>query len=296
MRKLTCLIFSISVMFTCYSIEGANFTFHQALEFFNKAKLGMPNQENDGQVPTLNKKGASSPQFDYATLQFLNFGKGKRLLEIGGAYGNVMLEALRHDPKTVYHLNDLDQRHLSIAAFRLQEKIEQRHICLDGLENVRFIYGDITQSTWEVKQPYDAILMARVIHFLSPQQIKNALSNLYKSLKPGGRIYIIALSPYVKPYELFIPEYERRLKKGSPYPGFVQNLKKYVKQGANPQNQLKTISGGQFMFMDTIVLPRLFKAAGFKIIECEFKPLSYSSATWELDGRENVILVAERPE
>jgi SAM-dependent methyltransferase len=274
---------------------AATFTFHQALESFYKSKPNIPAPENDGRMPTLNKKGATSPNFDYVTLEFLKFAENKRVLEIGGAYGNVMLEALHRNSSTIYHLNDLEERHLTIAAFRLQEKIDRREICMNGLENVQFIYGDITQPSWKVKEPYDAILMARVIHFLNPKQIQQALSNLYTSLKPGGRVFIIALTPYVNRYQSFIPKYEKRLKSGEPYPGYVTDLRKYVNKDVTTQNQINSISDGSFMFLDDIVLLRLFTNAGFKVLECALKPLSYYSPSWALDGRENVILIAEKP-
>lgn len=277
------------------AFSAATFTFHQALESFYKSKPKIPAPESDGRTPTLNKKGATSPAPDYVTLEFLKFAKNKRVLEIGGAYGNVMLEALRRNSSTIYHLNDLEERHLTIAAFRLQEKIEQREICMSGLGNVQFIYGDITQPSWKVKEPYDAILMARVIHFLNPEQIQNALTNLYASLKSGGRIYIVALTPYVNRYKSFIPEYEKRLKAGDPYPGYVTDLRKYANKDVTTANQIKGISDGSFMFLDDVVLSRLFTKAGFKILECTLKPLSYNSVAWALDGRENVILIAEKP-
>lgn len=292
----TIIKFIIMLALTLPNIfSAATFTFHQALESFYKSKLSIPKPESDGRTQTLNKKGATSPGFDYATLAFLDFAKNKRVLEIGGAYGNVMLEALRRSSSTTYHLNDLDERHLSIAAYRLQKKIEQQTICTTGLENVEFIYGDITTSSWKVKEQYDAILMARVIHFLTPEQIQQALTNLHASLKSGGRIFITSITPYVKRYKAFIPEYHRRLAAGDPYPGFVTNLRQYLNKEDTPQHQIANISEGHFMFLDEVVLSRLFTDAGFKVLECSFKPLSYKSNSWALDGRENVILIAEKP-
>jgi protein-L-isoaspartate O-methyltransferase len=275
---------------------AATFTFHQALEgFYKKSKPTMPQAESDGRTPTLNKKGAISPTLDYATLSFLDFAHNKRVLEIGGAYGNVMLEALKQDSSTVYHLNDLDERHLGIAAFRLQEKIDQRQICVAGLGNVQFIYGDITQTTWKVDKPYDAILMTNVMRFLTPTQIEHSFKNLFESLASGGRIFISATTPYVNRFKSFIPEYQRRLKQGDPYPGFLKNMSEYDSRLHTSPNQLNSTPDGHFMFLDDAILTRFCKNAGFKVLECTFKPLSYSSEMWELDGRETVILIAEKP-
>jgi SAM-dependent methyltransferase len=295
MSKFIVTFFAILAL-TAPSTFAATFTFHQALEtFYKKAKPSMPEAESDGRTPTLNKKGATSPTLDYVTLSFLEFAKNKRVLEIGGAYGNVMLEALHRNSSTIYHLNDLDERHLGIAAFRLQEKIDQRKICMEGLGNVQFIYGDVTQSTWDVKQPYDAVLMANVMRFLTPAQIEHALSNLFASLKPGGRIFIIAMTPYVKRYKSFIPEYQKRLQSGTTNPGFVKNISQYTSADDTTQNQINTITGGSIMLLDDVSLTNLATKAGFKVLECSYKPLNYKSESWELDGRENVILIGERP-
>lgn len=286
---------AIMCLITLSAAQGAaTFTFQQALETFHKSKVDLPQPEKDGRTQTLNRKGAAAPGFDYTTKKFLAFASGKSVLEIGGAYGNVMLEALKQNPKTIYHLNDLDQRHLCIAAFRLQSKIETKEICLDGIENVNFIYGDITQPSWSTGQ-YDAVLMSRVIHFLTPQQIEQTLTNLCNSLKPKGRIYITALTPYVNRYKPFIAEYERRVKEGKPYPGFVDSLRKYLNKDAATPSQIEKISDGHFTFLDVTVLSRVATAAGFKVLECSFQPLSYKSGSWVLDGRENVILIAEKP-
>lgn len=273
---------------------AATFTFQQALDAFHKSQVALPDPEKDGRRQTLNRKGATAPGIDYTTRKFLSFAAGKKALEIGGAYGNVMLRALKENHKTVYHLNDLDQRHLCIAAFRLQSKIEKKEICLDGIENVNFIYGDVTQASWSTSH-YDAILMSRVIHFLTPDQINQTLKNLFNSLKSKGRIYITSLTPYNNRYKPFIPDYEQRVKGGDPYPGFVGSLRKYLNPEAATPSQIQKISDGHFNFLDVDVLTRVAKSAGFKVLECSFKPLSYKSGSWILDGRENVILIAEKP-
>lgn len=288
--------FSWMLALTISSTFAATFTFHQALEtFYKKSQPSMPEAGSDGHTPTLNQKGATTPTLDYVTLSFLEFAQNKRVLEVGGAYGNVMLEALHQNSSTIYHLNDLDERHLGIAAFRLQEKIDQRKICMAGLGNVQFIYGDITQPSWKVNQTYDAILMANVMRFLTPTQIDQAFSNLFTSLKSRGRIFIIAMTPYVKRYKSFVPEYERRLKDGISNPGFVKNIRQYANEESSSQDQLNTIADGHFMFLDEVTLSNLAKRAGFKVLECRFTPLSYKSESWQLDGRETVILIAEKP-
>ncbi len=283
-------------LFSITANEAAStFTFNQALDAFYKQKLTLPKTDKDGRSVTLNNKGAAAPKFDDATLSFLEFGQGKKVLEIGGAYGNVMLEAMHRDSNTEYHLNDLDSRHLSIAAYRLQSKLDQRKICLEGVEHIQFIYGDITQPNWKSHETYDAILIARVLHFLDPKEMNIALKNIYKSLKPGGRVFIITLTPYVNRYKSFIPEFEKRLKAGETYPGYVPSLHPYANPEVTTTEQLRNITIEQFMFLNDTVLHRIFSNAGFNVLESRHTPLRYTSETWQLDGRENVILIAEKP-
>lgn len=118
-----------------------------------------------------------------------------------------MIEAFKRFPGTVYHLNDLDQRHLFIAAQELTKELPSFNS-----DNVKYLEGDI--KSLELKDQYDAILMARVLHFFSPDAVKQTVETLFNSLKPGGRIYIVAITPYVKRYQRFIPEYEHRRGKG----------------------------------------------------------------------------------
>lgn len=283
-------------LITVTSMQGAStFTFNQALDAFHKQKLKLPKQDKDGRSETLNNKGAAAPKFDDATLAFLDFGEGKKVLEIGGAYGNVMLEAMHRNPKTTYHLNDLDSRHLSIAAYRLQSKLDQKKIKLDGVQHIQFIYGDITQPKWKPNEEYDAILIARVLHFLNPEQMDRALSNIYRSLKPGGRVFIITITPYVNRYKAFIPEFEKRLKAGQKYPGYIKSLHPYANPEVTSEEQLQNIMAEEFMFLNDKVLRRIFRKHGFSVLEARHTPLRYTSKTWQLDGRENVILIAEKP-
>jgi len=87
-------------------------------EAVTKAKqygLKLPSSERDGRILTLNQKGVMAPTFDLIIQDFLKDIQGKKVLEIGAAYGNVLLEGLKKEC-THYTVNDLDLRHLMIAA------------------------------------------------------------------------------------------------------------------------------------------------------------------------------------
>lgn len=280
-------IMILSISAVSYAFEEINF--NDAINQYENLDIKMPESEPDGRTQTLNKKGATSPLLDNATLSFIEFGKNKKVLEVGGAYGLVMSKMLKQYPDTTYHINDLDKRHLLIAANYLKNQEISEKI----LKNkTSFIVGDSAEMHYE--NEYDAILVARVLHFMNPDELNKTVNNLYNALKPGGRVYVIAITPYVKRYRNFIEEYEKRVARKEEYPGFVRSLNDWLNEDAISINQKKQISSKPFMFLDDKVLSRLFDERGFSVIECKTQGLKYKSDSWSLDGRENVILIAEK--
>lgn len=274
-------------------VYAKQYSQEEAISLFLTHKLQQPAPEKDGRIQTLNEKGAMSPMLDEATLQFIEQGANKKVLEIGGAYGKVMVEMLKKYPETEYTLNDLDERHLFIAANNLAH-VAQADLVKKRFNNrIQYVSGDIAASDFPVNEQYDAILIARVMHFFSPEQTAIVMKNLSKLLKPQGRIYVIAITPYVKRYQAFIPEYEKRLANNEPYPGYVLSLSDWLNVAATSNSQQAVISKDPFMFLDTHVLTRVFSEAGLKVITCKTVPLRFYSDSWSLDGRENVILIAE---
>ena len=265
-----------------YSLEEAN-------NKFIEQKLSIPQAEDDGRIQTLNKKGAIIPFLDESTTEFVKDAKGKKVLEIGGGYGKVMIETLLKNSSVTYDINDLDERHLFIAANILNSSKIKQSI----KEKVKFISGDISKKL-NISYKYDAILIARVLHFFSPIQLDSAIQNIYDLLTPGGKVYIVAITPYVKRYESFIPIYEHRLKENTQFPGYVENLRDWVNKDSTSLDQLNAIDNVHFMFLDVSVLTNLFAKHNFKIIKCQTTGLGFTSASWSLDGRENVILIAQK--
>jgi SAM-dependent methyltransferase len=278
------------------------FTYVEALAKCDELNLKPQTPEADGRIQTLNKKGAVTAKPDYATLEFLKYAKGKSVLEIGGAYGSVMLTALHQSKDTKYTLSDLDERHLFIASKRLAEEIQESKLSSgskldsDSTNQVQFIQADITKAQ-DINNigTYEAILVGRVLHYLTPEQLEMTVKHLFLLLKPAGRVFIVAITPYVKRYENFIPEYERRVAAGEANPGFVQSLRAYLNSNVTTQEQRDNIADEPFFFLDDKVLRSAFENNGFRVIECKMMPLSYKSTSWELDKRENVILIAEKP-
>jgi ubiquinone/menaquinone biosynthesis C-methylase UbiE len=283
---VSCLSLFLTLLSPAY-VQGLSF--QSILKKYDNTALELPTAQTDGRIQTLNRKGATSPYLDYATQAFIEFSGNKKVLEVGGAYGLVMSEVFKRFPKTTYHLNDLDGRHLYLAARYLRDQKIAPQVLKD---QTLFIPGNIVDM--DIKDKYDAILVARVLHFMNPEDLNKAIENMYRALRSGGRVYVVAITPYVKRYQSFIPEYHKRLKQGIEYPGYVRSLYDWIDEESTSSDQKKQISDQPFMFLDDAVLRRLLTQAGFKMIECKTQDLGYPSDAWCLDGRENVVAIAEK--
>ncbi|MEI6188362.1 MAG: class I SAM-dependent methyltransferase [Alphaproteobacteria bacterium] len=286
----------LSVLIACFiNINHAAFTYDQALANCDKLNLNIQKPDSDGCIQTLNKKGEVSEVFDYAMRKFLIFSKGKRVLEIGGCYGDVMLLALKKSEATKYVLSDLDERHLFIAAKCLYEKIKQNWLDPKSSNQVEFVQADITNTLHIQKLgQYDVIYVGNVFHLLTPEQFELAVKNLSLLLKPKGQIYVTAFSPYLKPYKDFIPEYKKSVKTGKKYPGFIKYLGDYVNIDGSIPLSIKNMLGDPFFSLDVKTLRGTFQDNGFKVLECKYVPFSRKSRLWSYDGREYVIIIAEK--
>ena len=252
-------------------------------------KLTMPIPDPDGRIQTLNKKGAMSPQLDQISKKFVEDAAqpGHIVLEIGAGYGLACLEALQKGAEN-YTVNDMDARHLKILALNLKK------LNPDYLKNIHLMCGSFPDELNLLLNTYDAILMARVLHFMTPDQLKWALKTAYERLKPGGKIYAVMLSPYVRGYKSFIPEFENRIRLKHPNPGYVENLLDFADKTLIPASALKNMEK-TFFFFDKFTAETYFKAAGFDIETNLEMPLAYASKIWQLDGRENIGVIAKKP-
>jgi SAM-dependent methyltransferase len=288
------LAFILLWVFQCQALHAQQYSHQEALELCFSKNLSMPSPESDGRIQTLNEFGSMAPVFDPATLQFIQYSVGKKVLEIGAAYGKVMTEILSQNPSTEYHINDLDERHLFLAAKNLSIALDNQDPTHKISPTIKYIVGDLVHKDFRISDQYDAVLIARVMHFFNPEKMDIAISRIAKSLKPKGRVYVVAITPYVKRYQSFIPVYEKRLANNEAYPGYVESLKDWLNVKVTTQAQQASINKEPFMFLDDRVLRRAFSKFGFNILECKTVPIDYKSESWALDGRENVILIAEK--
>jgi hypothetical protein len=238
----------------------------------------IPEYDAAGRVPTLNKMGWMHPKIDNITAKFLEYcrqHKGVKVLEIGAAYGYASKAALKEG--ALVWINDLDERHLQI----FKEDIKEKEL----LSKVTLLPGDFPDAIKLSPNSFDAILAVRVFHFFEPNKLERAAAETYKYLKKGGRVYIVAETPYLKNWAGYIPVYESKKSKGDPYPGYFTNLSDYNKTNA------KNLPNA-FNFLDPDVLTRVYTKAGFKVELATFLDRQDFPENMKLDGRESVGFIA----
>jgi len=135
------------------------------------------------------------------------------VLEIGSGFGNVPLEFLKRGVAK-YTAMDTEKQHLAILAKKVHNEFGKD-------ERVLFLHGHAPRDLPKLVAAYDAILIDKVLHFLTPSEIESFFSWAKTALKKGGRLYITTVSAYSKIYaEKVLPVYLQNVKENIPYPGY----------------------------------------------------------------------------
>ncbi|WP_143264439.1 methyltransferase [Amycolatopsis kentuckyensis] len=107
----------------------------------------------------------------------LTFPPGATVVDVGGGYGGLLLEALRADPSLKGVLFDLGDH--VVAGHRLGELGD------DGRWEL------ITGDFFEACPPADVYLLKHIIHDWNDEQCVRILRNCRRALSPGGRIIVL---------------------------------------------------------------------------------------------------------
>lgn len=257
-----------------------------------KENLHVPPVQKDGSYQSLNKKGAAFSQLTMITEDFIEYasqGK-KRVLQLDATFGHITCKALK---KGIHEFiaTDSDIRHLAIVAKRLKSKK-----CLAHNQSLKLFHGTFPDSFKDFADDrFDAVLLNRVIHFLTPAETTHTLKEVFRILKPGGRVFIVAITPYVKRFETFIPLYKQRLLLNQRYPGYVKNLKYFANPEVTTPKQMAQMHDKPFMFFDAQLMHRVLSESGLIVEKVIEFPIAANASIWHLDGRELVGASAKKP-
>jgi SAM-dependent methyltransferase len=224
-------------------------------------------------------------QYSKAFIKFVNklAKHDVKVLEIGAGFGAATLQVLSTGA-TVY-CNDIDPKNLAVIKKKSLELSTTQFI---KEENLNLLPAEFPKELVCLPKGYfDAILISRVLHFLPGEKIEQSLQQISEYLKPNGKLFIVCETPFLKNWESFIPEYNRRVENGSYWPGEISNPMDFEKSG-------RADSLPSFVhWLTKDILERSLKKSNFLI-----EDLSYIDRTNQFpkdllwDGRESVGAVA----
>lgn len=236
-----------------------------------------PEAEPNGFIKTLNNMGYMTSVLDEYSKEFVRFSHTKSgpVLDIGAAYGLATQEALKGGAKVI--ANDIDDRHLQILWNEVTDEVRAR---------LTLLSGDMSNLQIE-SESLSAVLVCRVLHFFSGEKIEQAAQKIYDWLGQGGRVYIVAETPYLRNFQNFIPIYESRKAERCLWPGFIEDVMKFAPdRGAFLPKQMH--------LLDSEVLRRVFERAGFRTLKCETMARKDFPIDIQWDGRESVGYIGEK--
>jgi len=156
---------------------------------------------------------------------------GGKVLEIGAAFGAATLAAIAKGA-TVF-CNDIDAHNLAVVRKRYLETQQSRIDSLSGDDHkLILVPGALPDELASLPENFfDAILICRVLHFFSGAQIEKSLALLSNLLTPGGKLYIVCETPFLKNWQRFLPEFKHRSERGIEWPGEIHNPAEFESSG-----------------------------------------------------------------
>lgn len=212
--------------------------------------------------------------------------KALNILEIGAAFGVVSLELL--SPNVTNYCNDIEASNLAVIHNRYNLKYNANSEISGDYKDTIFLPGAFPEElTFLPCDYFDAILISRVLHFFSGEQIVKSLNLLKKLLRRKGKLFIICETPYMKNWSSFIEIYKRRVLEGCEWPGEIREPNVFETSG-----RAKNLPHLVHWFTPE-VLNNALTQVGFKIEKSSFfSREGQFPDDLLLDGRESVGIIA----
>jgi SAM-dependent methyltransferase len=221
----------------------------------NSPKRERPETVYGGLVPTLNHRGFMSATIDHYSSRFADFAGtiADEVLDMGCAYGVATRAALERGARVM--ACDMESGHLEILEVDMPAELKRR---------LRTRVGSLPEVDF-AEESFGAILCSRVLHFLLGDEIRLALANMHRWLKPGGKIFLVADTPYTGFWQSTAVDYEKRKAAGDLWPGLIKDIAPLLGNGAVPDGMLPYLNP-----MDPDILSRECTRAGFVVEEARF--------------------------
>jgi DNA-binding transcriptional MerR regulator/predicted SAM-dependent methyltransferase len=248
---------------TIQHLRGKRIMKCEELYFGFDKKIDLPELLEGNKSPALNGTGYVYYTISPVGEDFLRDIKdgpaaGKNVIDIGAGYSNVPIEALKLGVSK-YIANDISEEYLYLLVQRAKEVISEK-----ALNNLMLIHGKAPHDLPLGANAYDAILAEKVMHFMTPSDIKAFLAWTHESLKPGGKIYVTVSSPYAKRYSGMLEEYHRRVATGEAFPGHFTNMMNTINKSAENYSEF-TIPNEMLLFSRKDLV-QLFENSGMQVV------------------------------
>lgn len=239
----------------------------------------IPEQE-DALIVTLNKMGYMNTESEFYNDAFVDFSAQcpHPCLEVGTAYGRTAIAALKKGATII--ANDLSAGHLEVVLQNTPEHLRK---------NLTLVPGAFPEVLSIEENSLGAVLSSRMLNFLEPDTLPEAIEKVFKWLKPGGKFFILVSSPYMGNFKEFVPHYLKARAEKKQWPGLLEDMAAY-----NPGRAQDLPSFMNLLDIEDIAL--LLVKAGFYIENIGYSAVSsrYPDDV-KFDGREHVGAIAFKP-
>jgi polyketide synthase PksJ len=201
-------------------------------------------------VPVLNKQGYVRTTDNEYSKAFINEAANTKmpLLEIGCAFGNIVNEVLKVGGKIT--ACDIEENHLEILIRECPKKY---------LKNLYVYPASFPLEVDFPAETFNAVLAARVLHFLDGKTLEAGFDKIHKWLKPNGKFYFTALSIH-KSYivDKFLSKYKENITNGIRWAGEIENQHLFAPQHKDHAPEFIQV-------FDVPQLEKIMPEFGFKI-------------------------------
>lgn len=238
-----------------------------------------PKPVEDGLIPTDDRMGVMTEELSPAAQAFTDAAAraARPLLEVGAAFGNATLPALRAGATVI--ANDLSASELGVLASAAPAEDRKRLVLLPARFPEQVRLGEASLS---------GVLAALVLHFLDGPAVELAFRNVQSWLEPGAAFYVAVMTPSLSFYRQLRPEYERRARAGERWPGL------FDPRTVAPPDWKDRLPSMVHLF-EADVLRRCAEEAGFSVERLDYYCYQRMADRHRTDGHEFLSLIARRP-
>jgi SAM-dependent methyltransferase len=237
-----------------------------------------PKEIENGLIPTDNAMGIMTTELSPAAEAFISHaGRASRpVLEVGAAYGNATLPALKTGATVI--ANDLSASQLAVLAASTPAD-HSRHLVLAPArfpDELKLSEGSLS-----------GVLASQVLHFLDGEEVERSFQCVFRWLEPDGKFFVLVMTPSLSFYHDLRPAYTERAARGLRWPGIFDPR---IVAPPEWRDQLPSM----VHLFEKDILARCATEAGFEIETLEYFCFDNFPEKHRTDGQEYVTMTARK--